>query len=85
MPRAYPSRSWDRFPCSKRSPVLLSGHHGNVADWRTKESYKRTMARRPDMWARFDLTQVHSRHDKKVLAQALEEYAREQGGAPETE
>jgi len=56
-----------------------------VADWRTKESYKRTMARRPDMWARFDLTQVHSRHDKKVLAQALEEYAREQGGAPETE
>ena len=65
--------------------VLLSGHHGNVADWRTKESYKRTMARRPDMWARFDLTQVHSRHDKKVLAQALEEYAREQGGAPETE
>ena len=23
--------------------VLLSGHHGNVADWRTRESYKRTM------------------------------------------
>ena len=65
--------------------ILLSGDHAKVAAWRKKESYKRTMARRPDMWARFDLTQVHSRHDKKVLAQALEEYAREQGGAPETE
>ena len=39
--------------------VLLSGHHGNVADWRTRESYKRTMARRPDLWEKFDLTQVH--------------------------
>ena len=38
------------------------------------ESYKRTMARRPDLWEKFDLTQVHSRHDKKVLAQALAEY-----------
>ena len=65
--------------------VLLSGHHGNVADWRTKESYKRTMARRPDLWERFDLTQVHSRHDKKVLAAALAEYEQEQGSAAETE
>ena len=63
--------------------VLLSGHHGNVADWRTKESYKRTMARRPDLWEKFDLTQVHSRHDKKVLAQALAEFeAERQEAAP---
>ena len=82
----YPQYSRPEEWHGRRVPeVLISGHHGNVADWRTKESYKRTMARRPDMWARFDLTQVHSRHDKKVLAQALEEYAREQGGAPETE
>ena len=57
--------------------VLLSGHHGNVADWRTKESYKRTMVRRPDLWEKFDLTQVHSRHDKRVLAQALAEFEAE--------
>ena len=50
---------------AKVPEVLLSGHHGNVADWRTKESYKRTMARRPDLWEKFDLTQVHSRHDKR--------------------
>ena len=65
--------------------VLLSGHHGNVADWRTKESYKRTMARRPDLWEKFDLTQVHSRHDKKVLAQALAEYEAAQQPAAETD
>ena len=65
--------------------VLLSGHHGNVADWRTKESYKRTMARRPDLWEKFDLTQVHSRHDKKVLAQALAEYEAAQQSAAETD
>ena len=65
--------------------VLLSGHHGNVADWRTRESYKRTMARRPDLWEKFDLTQVHSRHDKKVLAQALAEYEAAQQPAPDTD
>ena len=65
--------------------VLLSGHHGNVADWRTRESYKRTMARRPDLWEKFDLTQVHSRHDKKVLAQALAEYEAAQQPAAETD
>ena len=65
--------------------VLLSGHHGNVADWRTRESYKRTMARRPDLWEKFDLTQVHSRHDKKVLAQALAEYEATQQPAAETD
>ena len=54
--------------------ILLSGDHAKVAAWRKKESYKRTMARRPDLWEKFDLTQVHSRHDKKVLAQALAEY-----------
>ena len=79
----YPQYSRPEEWHGRRVPeVLLSGHHGNVADWRTKESYKRTMARRPDMWARFDLTQVHSRHDKKVLAQALEDRIsrRRQGG-----
>ena len=58
--------------------VLLSGHHGNVADWRTKESYKRTITRRPDMWERFDKSVIHSRHEKKVYQQALDELAQEQ-------
>ena len=31
--------------------VLLSGHHGRVADWRRSQSEALTQARRPDLWA----------------------------------
>jgi tRNA (guanine37-N1)-methyltransferase len=30
-------------------PVLLSGHHGDVAQWRSERSHDRTAARRPDL------------------------------------
>ena len=53
--------------------VLLSGHHGNVADWRQKESYKRTMLRRPDMFARFDESTLTTKHGRKILREAKEE------------
>ena len=55
--------------------MLLSGHHGNVADWRKKESYKRTMLRRPDLFARFDESKLTTKHDRKVLAEAKAEFA----------
>ncbi len=55
--------------------VLLSGNHGAVDDWRTKESYKRTILRRPDMWEKFDKSVIHSRHEKKVFQQAMDELA----------
>ena len=58
--------------------VLLSGHHGKVDDWRKKESYKRTMTRRPDLFARFDETSLTTKHDRKVLAEAKAEWAAEQ-------
>jgi tRNA (guanine37-N1)-methyltransferase len=32
-------------------PVLLSGHHGEVAKWRRQQRLHRTLARRPDMLA----------------------------------
>ena len=32
-------------------PVLLSGHHGEVARWRRVEALRRTLARRPDLLA----------------------------------
>ena len=57
--------------------VLLSGHHGNVANWRKKESYKRTMRRRPDMFEKFDESQLTTKHDRKVLAEAKRELAAE--------
>ncbi|QDC10971.1 tRNA (guanosine(37)-N1)-methyltransferase TrmD [Oceanicola sp. D3] len=30
--------------------VLLSGHHGRIADWRREMSEKLTQSRRPDLW-----------------------------------
>ena len=57
--------------------ILLSGDHGKVAAWRKKESYKRTMRRRPDMFAQFDESQLTTKAEKKVLQQAKEELAAE--------
>ncbi len=34
-------------------PVLMSGHHGEIAKWRRAESERLTEARRPDLWERW--------------------------------
>ena len=53
--------------------VLLSGHHAKVDEWRRKESYKRTMTRRPDLFARFDESKLTTKAEKRVLREAREE------------
>ena len=63
--------------------ILLSGDHGTVAAWRKKEGYKRTMRRRPDMFAKFDESQLKTKAEKKVLQQAKEELAQEGSGENE--
>ncbi len=74
----YPQYSRPDEWHGRRVPeVLLSGHHGNVADWRRKESWKRTMARRPDLWAGFDRSALTTKHDKKPLAAAEREFEEE--------
>ncbi|MCD8366454.1 MAG: tRNA (guanosine(37)-N1)-methyltransferase TrmD [Clostridiales bacterium] len=50
--------------------ILLSGDHGKVERWRRKESLRRTRERRPDLYARLDLS---SKEDKKLLAELAEE------------
>ncbi|MBS1721525.1 MAG: tRNA (guanosine(37)-N1)-methyltransferase TrmD [Armatimonadetes bacterium] len=35
--------------------VLKSGHHGNIASWRRRESLRRTRDTRPDLFAQADL------------------------------
>ncbi|NLF35423.1 MAG: tRNA (guanosine(37)-N1)-methyltransferase TrmD [Clostridiales bacterium] len=45
-------------------PVLLSGHHANIAKWRRKQSLLRTRQRRPDLYARLDLS---SKADQQLL------------------
>ena len=50
--------------------ILLSGNHEKVAQWRRKESLKRTRVRRPDMYEKLDLS---SKKDKKLLKEIEEE------------
>jgi tRNA (guanine37-N1)-methyltransferase len=45
--------------------VLLSGNHAAIARWRRKESLRRTRDRRPDLFARLELTPL----DRKLLAE----------------
>lgn len=44
--------------------VLLSGHHEQIARWRRKEALRRTRQRRPDLYARLDLS---SKQDRKIV------------------
>lgn len=62
--------------------ILVSGDHAKVAAWRKKESYKRTMARRPDLFAEFDETQLTTKAERKILQQAKEEFAAESAIPP---
>ena len=57
--------------------ILLSGDHAKVAAWRKKESYKRTMTRRPDLFAKFDESKLTTKAERKILQQAKEEFAAE--------
>ncbi len=46
----YPQFTRPEVFKKKRVPkVLLTGHHGNIATWRSQESLKRTKKRRPDL------------------------------------
>lgn len=51
-------------------PVLLSGHHANIARWRHKMSLKRTRRDRPDLFAQWA---PQDNQDKKILAEILAE------------
>ena len=57
--------------------VLLSGHHANIAAWRKKQSYLRTMRRRPDLFSQFDQSVLTTKAEKKVLREAMETFQRE--------
>jgi tRNA (guanine37-N1)-methyltransferase len=50
--------------------VLLSGHHEQIARWRRKEALRRTRERRPDLFAKLDLS---SKQDQKILKELNEE------------
>jgi len=53
-------------------PILLSGHHANIAKWRRKQAIVRTRDRRPDMFEKLDLS---SKADRKLMKEIAEEEA----------
>ena len=53
-------------------PILLSGHHANVAKWRRKQAVIRTRQRRPDMYEKLEFP---TKADKKMLAEIDQELA----------
>lgn len=61
----------ERFRDASVPPVLLSGHHAEVARWRRVEALRRTLARRPDLLATAPLTD-QDRADLRTLAEADE-------------
>ena len=52
-------------------PILRSGNHAAIARWRRKQSILRTRQRRPDLYAKLDLT---SKEDRALLAEIEEEF-----------
>ncbi|MCY0903257.1 MAG: tRNA (guanosine(37)-N1)-methyltransferase TrmD [Firmicutes bacterium] len=60
----------EEFRGMRVPPVLLSGHHGEVAKWRRLQSLLRTRERRPDLFVRYELTPEERgwlrRHDETV-------------------
>ena len=56
-------------------PILLSGDHKKVAQWRRKQALRRTRERRPDMYEKLDLS---SKADRKLLQEMeMEDHAAE--------
>ena len=49
-------------------PILLSGHHANIAKWRRKQAILRTRDRRPDMFDKLDLSSKADRNLMKEIA-----------------
>ena len=50
-------------------PVLLSGHHKNIDEWRMYKSLKDTERLRPDMYQKLELTE----EQKKILRKFQDE------------
>jgi tRNA (guanine37-N1)-methyltransferase len=48
-------------------PVLLSGDHARIAEWRRREAIRRTALRRPDLLALADLTDEERRFAQSVI------------------
>ena len=69
----YPQYSRPEEWRGKKVPaVLLSGHHGNVDQWRREQSLKRTLERRPDLLETAELSKKDQKYLELLLANTQE-------------
>ena len=65
----YPQYSRPEDWRGKKVPeVLLSGHHGNVDQWRREQSLRRTLERRPDLLENARLSKKDEKYLNNLLA-----------------
>lgn len=65
----YPQYSRPEEWRGKKVPeVLLSGHHGNVDQWRREQSLRRTLERRPDLLENARLSKKDEKYLNNLLA-----------------
>jgi tRNA (guanine37-N1)-methyltransferase len=50
-------------------PVLVSGHHGQVAEWRRHEAIRRTLLRRPELLEAAEMSEKERRWLSSVLSE----------------
>lgn len=60
-------------------PVLMSGHHEQIRQWRLKQALLRTWERRPELLAKWLAGKTESRTLSKQEAKLLEEVKQERG------
>jgi tRNA (guanine37-N1)-methyltransferase len=53
-------------------PMLVSGHHAQVREWRLRESLRRTMERRPDLLAARDVSPEEARLIEAIRSEPVE-------------
>lgn len=69
----YPQYSRPEEWRGKKVPaVLLSGHHGNVEQWRREQSLRRTFERRPDLLEGANLSVKDRKYLENLLAFEIE-------------
>ena len=52
--------------------VLLSGHHANIGKWQREKQLERTLAKRPDMLDKAELSKKDKEYLKKISKQSEE-------------
>jgi len=59
--------------------TLLSGHHAEIAAWRRRQALKKTLARRPDLLEKADLSEADRRLLEELRQEIRAEERRSQG------